>query len=303
METPAGGSADRRVTGSGASAGAAASGLSRYGLNFSASSLLQALLAALLEYSGVVPSGPVPQTVQQAVPSSSSSSEADGLLSAAAAGDGEVSIRIQGGPGDPDTASATATGASPQDSIEVAASSNFDPASVAGRGSGADAEASGGGSGGATGNGAGDRPYQRYDVHHVARWIEQILPFSLLLLVVFIRQHLQGFFVTIWIAAVMFKSNDILKKQTALKGERKVAMLVGITIIFMVHVFGVYWWYRNDYLLRPLFMVPPKDIPPFWHAIFIIMVNDTMVRQAAMTVKCMLLMYYKNSRGRNYRRQ
>ena len=87
---------------------------------------------------GVGPSGPVPQTVQQAVPSSSSSSEADGLLSAAAAGDGEVSIRIQGGPGDPDTASATATGASPQDSIEVAASSNFDPVSVAGRGGGAE---------------------------------------------------------------------------------------------------------------------------------------------------------------------
>jgi len=28
---------------------------------------------------------------------------------------------------------------------------------------------------------------------------------------------LSGFFVAIWIAAVMFKSNDILKKQTALK--------------------------------------------------------------------------------------
>jgi hypothetical protein len=41
----------------------------------------------------------------------------------------------------------------------------------------------------------------------------------------------------------------------------------------MIHVFGVYWWYRNDDLLRPLFMLPPKDIPPFWHAIFIIMVN------------------------------
>lgn len=26
-----------------------------------------------------------------------------------------------------------------------------------------------------------------------------------------------GFFVTIWIAAVLFKSNDILRKQTALK--------------------------------------------------------------------------------------
>ncbi|XP_020270957.1 Golgi SNAP receptor complex member 1-2-like [Asparagus officinalis] len=30
---------------------------------------------------------------------------------------------------------------------------------------------------------------------------------------------------------------------------------------------------------------------------------DTLVRQAAMVVKCMLLMYYKNSRGRNYRKQ
>lgn len=32
----------------------------------------------------------------------------------------------------------------------------------------------------------------RYDIQNVAQWIEQILPFSLLLLVVLIRQHLQG---------------------------------------------------------------------------------------------------------------
>ncbi|KAK3135901.1 hypothetical protein QOZ80_5BG0424970 [Eleusine coracana subsp. coracana] len=306
MDPPAGGSADRR--GAGPGAGAAPSGLRRYGLNFSASSLLQAPLAALLEYSGVVPSGPAPQPVHPSAASSSpssSSSEVDGLLSAAAAGDGEVSIRIQGGLGDPEVAGGA--GSLPEDSIEAAAGSEVDQASsAAGRGgSGADTEANGGSGGGAgaAGNGAGDRAYQRYDVHHVARWIEQILPFSLLLLVVFIRQHLQGFFVTIWIAAVMFKSNDILRKQTALKGERKISVLVGITVIFMIHVFGVYWWYRNDDLLRPLFMLPPKDIPPFWHAIFIIMVNDTMVRQAAMAIKCMLLMYYKNCRGRNYRRQ
>ena len=49
---------------------------------------------------------------------------------------------------------------------------------------------------GDTGNGAEDSSrdsaYQRYDIQQIARWIEQILPFSLLLLVVFIRQHLQG---------------------------------------------------------------------------------------------------------------
>lgn len=36
--------------------------------------------------------------------------------------------------------------------------------------------------------------YQRYDIQQAARWIEHVLPFSLLLLVVFIRQHLQGTF-------------------------------------------------------------------------------------------------------------
>lgn len=191
MDPPAGTSPDRR--GNGPSAGAAPSGLRRYGLNFSASSLLQAPLAALLEYSGVVPPAAQAAHHRSAAPSSpSSASEVDGLLSAAAAGNGEVSIRIQGGPGDSEAAGVATTGTSSDDSIEVTASTEVDQASAVGRGAGAaDAEANGGG-GGASGNGGGDRGYQRYDVHHVARWIEQILPFSLLLLVVFIRQHLQG---------------------------------------------------------------------------------------------------------------
>ncbi|KAH9767629.1 RING-type domain-containing protein [Citrus sinensis] len=119
--------------------------------------------------------------------------------------------------------------------------------------------------------------YQSYDIHQFARWVEQVLPFSLLLLVVFVRQHLQ---------AVIFKSNDILRKQTALKV-----------------VIGIYWWFRSDDILYPLLMIPPSTIPPFWHAVFIILVNDTMVRQAAMAMKCLLLIYYKNGRGHNFRRQ
>ncbi|XP_028796162.1 E3 ubiquitin-protein ligase RNFT1-like [Neltuma alba] len=145
--------------------------------------------------------------------------------------------------------------------------------------------------------------YQRYDIQQAAKWIEQILPFSLLLLVVFIRQHLQGFFVTIWISAVMFKSNEIVKRQTALKGDRRVSILVGISVAFMLHVMCIYWWYQSDDLLYPLIMVPPKSAPPFWHAIFIILVNDTLVRQVAMAFKCLLLIYYKNGRGHNFRRQ
>ncbi|KAF4363149.1 hypothetical protein F8388_011539 [Cannabis sativa] len=156
---------------------------------------------------------------------------------------------------------------------------------------------------GATSNSRDSSPYQRYDIQHFARWFEQILPFTLLLLLVFIRQHYQGFSITIWIAAVMFKSNDIVRKQTALKGERKFPILVCISSVFMLHVICFYWWYRKDDLLYPLALIPPKVVPPFWHAVFIIMINDIMVRQAAMALKCMLLVFFRDSRGRDYRKQ
>lgn len=50
-------------------------------------------------------------------------------------------------------------------------------------------------------------------------------------------------------------------------------MLAGIFVAFMLHVVGIYWWFRNDDLLYPLAMLPPKSVPPFWHAVFVVLVN------------------------------
>ncbi|KAJ0909618.1 putative transcription factor C2H2 family [Helianthus annuus] len=222
----------------------------------------------------------------------SSSSSSDGNGNGNGDGNSEVSIRIMSG-GDHEEERGEAEAVDRGDGGgEREVSGSGDVSGVNGNDS--------------NGNGHGnvDSAYQqRYDLQQVSRWIEQILPFSLLLLVVFVRQHLQGIFVTLYITAFMYKSNDILRKQTALKGERKLSVLVGYCIVFMVHVIGVYWWYQNDDLCNPLFMVPPKAIPPFWNAIFTIIVNDTMVRQAAMAFKLVLLMYYKNGRGHSFRRQ
>lgn len=59
----------------------------------------------------------------------------------------------------------------------------------------------------------------------------------------------------------------------SLQGERKLTVLVGTAFFSMLHIFGIYWWYRNDDILYPLIMFSPKAIPQFWHAIFIILVN------------------------------
>ncbi|KAF8364671.1 hypothetical protein HHK36_033351 [Tetracentron sinense] len=330
-------------------------------MQFSASNFVQAPLSALLEYSGILRTRSSHQETEGLINGGATAGFQDHIQNRFDdSSGGEVSIRIIGageqeharlGAGLPPSSlgqvreanSGENNGPSEQIDGTAAAAAVSDHHGDAGNEGGENegvssslssisAVNSGSSSmDGEAGNGVGgrDSSSQRYDIQQVARWIEQILPFSLLLLVVFIRQHLQGdtdhrllhliicavilpkllltgdlqFFVTIWIAAVMFKSNDILRKQTALKGERKIYVLIGITIVFMLHVVGIYWLYRDDDLLYPLVMLPPKAIPLFWHAIFMIMVNDTMVRQAAMVFKCILLMYHKNSRGRNYRKQ
>lgn len=294
-------------------------GSRRYGMRFSAANIIQAPLSALLEYTGILRGRPHYHEIEGTGGGSIRERADDGSGA-------EVSIRIIGA-GEQIGAVQLQTNGVETGSANVnsnghlqVSSAGLESAQIAG-----DIDVGAEGTGSSTtitpltinagGNGetdtgnsnnnpnGRDTAYQRYDIQQLARWIEQILPFSLLLLVVFVRQHLQGFFVTFWIAAVMIKSNDVLRKQTALKGERKVSVLIGIILVFVLHVVGVYWWYRRDDLLYPLVMLPPKTIPPFWHALFIIVVNDTMVRQAAMVFKCGLLIYYKNSRGRNYRKQ
>ncbi|ESW08395.1 hypothetical protein PHAVU_009G041900 [Phaseolus vulgaris] len=245
------------------------------------------------------------QAPAESVASASASDSGDNACSGAE----EVAIRIIGS-GEQDS------GSSPSSSRSRGGEPGCEEAAVVGRGGMLSSEARrrmaeervplvslDDGIGGGRDSSSSSSTYQRYDIQQVAKWIEQILPFSLLLLIVFIRQHLQGFFVTICISAVMFKSNEIVKKQTALKGDRKVSVLLSISFAFMLHVICIYWWYRNDDLLYPLAMLPPKTTPPFWHTIFIILVNDTLVRQAAMALKCLLLIYYKNGRGHNFRRQ
>jgi E3 ubiquitin-protein ligase RNFT1 len=132
-------------------------------VHFSASSFIQAPLTALLEYSGILrpdPGGGIQQP-------------------GTGAGPGEVSIRIVA-PGEAGTSSERAEEVIVEEEEEDGQATRTRPEDSS--------PAAGGGEGGRETSSS----YQRYDIQQVARWVEQILPFSLLLLVVFIRQHLQG---------------------------------------------------------------------------------------------------------------
>lgn len=194
----------------------------RYGLP-SASSIIQAPLSALLEYSGLLRGSNSRSNHQETEGLihgrlSSLHAQLDQPTTTNATNHGEVSIRIIGaGEHEQDdreaTAAATSTASSglvvgQQQAGEVAASnemagmapearegdSRIERGSVGeGSSQSVNSSADGEAADASAANGR-DSSYQRYDIQQAARWIEQVLPFSLLLLVVFIRQHLQGDF-------------------------------------------------------------------------------------------------------------
>nr|XP_024364032.1 uncharacterized protein LOC112276696 [Physcomitrium patens] len=238
----------------------------RYGMQLSSANFLPGPVSALLELTGLLRGRGNASEGEQAGGASGGSAGRSSEGGRGGDGGAEVSIRIFGvgesepvqvssGPG---VASArNGTGSSSPQSVggvvPMRIAGNESSGSIGGstggsvggsighasggeeRGEGLDNEAGGNGREGGS---------QRYDFQQLARWIEQVLPFTILLLMVFIRQHLQGFFVVFWITAVMFKANDVLRKQTALKNERKPGVLVAVGWGLVVHVIGVYWWYR-----------------------------------------------------------
>lgn len=161
-------------------------GRSWYGLPFPAAGLIRAPLTSFLEYAGVIRTDRSSHPEAEVLVEDHAADREDGD---GGGGGGEVSIRIivVGEPAVLAVQGREEAGGEVGDVGLAGREGAVSSSSLVGASSGEEGE---------QGNGAGvgnrDSSYQRYDIQQAARWIEQILPFSLLLLVVFIRQHLQG---------------------------------------------------------------------------------------------------------------
>lgn len=177
----------------------------RYGGLLSAANIIQAPLSTLLEYSNLLRGRSNHQETEGLIAGRFRDrlrGQLDEPVAVTSTNDGEVSIRIIGaGEQELDregTGLAVVQGreaSASQNEVVVPEGGQGDDRIDRGAGEGV-SQTVNGGSDGEIGDGGGanarDSSYQRYDIQQAAKWIEQVLPFSLLLLVVFIRQHLQG---------------------------------------------------------------------------------------------------------------
>lgn len=197
METSSGINSD-------SSSGANNSNSRRNGVQFPLLRFFQAPVSTVLEYSGVLRPRPNDHERESLITdhrsNGNSASETSNI-----SGTGEVSIRIIGagehdreGGDDNDESIGEiggSIGADLGNSGDVGEVVGGERVSAAQTSSGVDDDGS---------DSSRDNSYQRYDIQQIARWVEQILPFSLLLLVVFIRQHLQGDLPSIILILVLF---------------------------------------------------------------------------------------------------
>lgn len=172
--------------------------------NLSASNLIQTPLLTLLDYFGLLHNPPIPlpasnQEMQAplrsppphfhdttAAPSATSSEEVSIRIIASSEEDDEEepSSLVVADTGDDEDVESHSSPSTPLFSSPNATLQGEDGTGLAATAAGDDADNSN--------NANRDSTNQRYGIQQIARWFEQILPFSLLLLVVFIRQHLQG---------------------------------------------------------------------------------------------------------------
>lgn len=185
METPSDSDA---YAGTSSTASGNGNSAARFGVQFPSLSLFQSPLSVILEYSGIIPSTPTtPESESPVLGTSAGHVRTESPYSDVRNGSSgeEVSIRIIGSSEGRSGVNMGDNGGQIgcDDLMDVAAESDdllLEAASTSSANVMDSADSS------------RDSGYQRYDLQRVGRWIEQILPFSLLLLVVFIRQHLQG---------------------------------------------------------------------------------------------------------------
>ncbi|CAN1333862.1 hypothetical protein LINPERPRIM_LOCUS36197 [Linum perenne] len=257
METSGGGNSDLfRPSSSGGASNSRGSG------GLSAASIIQAPISALLEYSGLLLRHPSRSTDSDSSSSSTTTTTSDHLIlhdppppaPPNGSGNGEVSIRIIGAGDHHDSDRGQLRIASDDDGVGGGLDSRPDrassevstpPQSSNPSSTAEDGESPPDGNSSSGTNGR-DSSYQRYDIQQAARWIEQVLPFSLLLLVVFIRQHLQGYslllnpllrmYLLLLVEMISFKRNS--------EGESQMLTLIEYLMLLYRALLPTPVWYR-----------------------------------------------------------
>ena len=124
-----------------------------------------------------------------------------------------------------------------------------------------------------------------FDLQVAARWVEQTVPVAVILLMVFVYKHARAILTFAWMSAVLFRANDFLRAQVALRSERKTRDLVYLLVIVVTQISITYVLFPSDPFWSRLVLIPRSQTPSFLDAIWEVALADTIVRYVGICVK------------------
>ena len=87
--------------------------------------------------------------------------------------------------------------------------------------------------------GGGGRQLESTDVQATARWVEDTMPFLILLLVVFLYRHLISILTFFWLTSMLHSANERMRRQTILKENRSRSQLLMVAGILLLEITAI----------------------------------------------------------------
>jgi len=91
----------------------------------------------------------------------------------------------------------------------------------------------------------------RGDVNAAARWLEDTMPFAMLLLLVFLYRHLVSILVFCWLTSMLHTANERMRRQAMLRDNRSHRALLSVIGLLVAEIAAIFLM-QNERLLKQL---------------------------------------------------
>jgi len=114
---------------------------------------------------------------------------------------------------------------------------------------------------------------------------EKYIPFLLIILVKSVFEHGTGIIVCCGLVLTFLHANSVLKQQVARQSRRNLGALIAISVNLVACILFIYFVFLDDNLCLSAFFVPPEKVPTFYDLLWIVGVNDFILKFIAVLVK------------------
>lgn len=143
------------------------------------------------------------------------------------------------------------------------------------------------------------------ELRSVVSACEKYIPFLLIILVKSVFEHGTGIIVCCGLVLTFLHANSVLKQQVARQARRNLGALIAISVNLIACILFIYFVFLDENLCLSAFFVPPEKVPTFYDLLWIVGVNDFILKFIAVLAKILVtvlpakLMPYQK-RGKYY---